>query len=83
LSSPGKKRPEYLEPVPELGVGRKIQGVRVISLESLIRMKLTSYRLRDQMHLKDLDNAGLLTSDLENSLSDVLRDRLARVRALE
>ncbi len=37
-----KIRPEYAEPAPALGAERRIQGVRVIALEDLIRMKLTS-----------------------------------------
>ena len=78
-----KVRPEYPERAPELGAGRRLQGVRVISLADLVRMKLTSYRLRDQMHLKDLDEAGLLTPEVDESLPEVLRERLARVRTLE
>ena len=76
-----KVRPEYAETAPELGSGRHLQGVRVIAIESLIRMKLTSFRLRDQMHLKDLEEAGLLTAEIEASLSPILRERLAEVRA--
>ncbi len=46
-------------------------------------MKLTSFRLKDQAHLKDLDEAGLITPELENGLSEILRARLAHVRASE
>jgi len=33
---------------------------RVVSLEPLVRMKLTSYRRKDQVHLLDLINVGLI-----------------------
>ena len=74
-------RPEYSEAVPELGADRRIQNVRVIPLEHLIRMKLTSYHLKDQTHIKDLDDAGLITTEIEATLSPILKHRLAEVRA--
>ena len=76
-----KVRREYLEPTPELGPCRTIQGVRLIPLVDLVRMKLTSFRAKDEAHLKDLDEAGLITAELETKLSTVLRERLAQVRA--
>jgi hypothetical protein len=60
---------------------RTIQGIRLIPLADLIRMKLTSFRARDEAHLKDLDEAGLITPDLEAGLSPTFQERLARVRA--
>lgn len=76
-----KVRPEYPEPVPELGPDRKLRGVRLISLADLIRMKLTSFRAKDEAHLKDLDEVGLITPEIESNLSPVLAARLAQVRA--
>ena len=78
-----KVRPEYSEAAPQLGAHREIRGFRLIPLVDLVRMKLTSFRLKDQTHLKDLDEAHLLTPDVEAALSPLLRDRLARVRAHE
>ncbi len=78
-----KVRKDYPEPAPELGPYRTIRGIRLIPLPDLIRMKLTSFRIRDQMHLKDLDEAGLITPDIEAGLSPILRDRLIQVRARE
>jgi hypothetical protein len=46
-------------------------------------MKLTSFRLRDQVHLKDLDEAGLITAEIESGLTPALAARLALVRARE
>jgi len=78
-----KVRNEYLEPVPELGPGREIQEVPLVPLVDLVRMKLTSFRLKDQTHIKDLDQAGLVAPDIEAALSPPLRERLAKVREQE
>ena len=74
-------RREDSEPAPELGAYRVINGIRLIPIPDLVRMKLTSFRLKDQMHLKDMEEAGLFTPDVEGPLSPVLRERLAQVRA--
>jgi hypothetical protein len=78
-----KVRPEYPEPVPLLGDGSIIQGIPLIPLADLVLMKLTSFQLKDQMHLKDLDEQGLLTAELESGLPPVLQQRLAQIRASE
>ncbi len=78
-----KVRPDYREPAPEMGPARTLQGVRVARLIDLVRMKLTSFRLKDQMHLKDLEEAGLLTPEIDEQLSAELRQRLDEVRARE
>jgi hypothetical protein len=76
-------RPEYPEAVPEFAECRRIQGIRLIPLAELVRMKLTSFRLKDQTHLKDLEEAGLITPEIESGLSEMLRARLAEVRSHE
>ena len=76
-----KVRAEYPEAAPELGPYRSIQGIRLIPLADLIRMKLTSFRASDEAHLKDLDEAGLITPEMETGLSSLLAQRLAQVRA--
>jgi hypothetical protein len=78
-----KVRQDYAEPAPELGPYRTIQGIRLIPLSDLIRMKLTSFRAKDEAHLKDLDQAGLVTPDIGAGLSPILRERLAQVRGRE
>lgn len=42
-------------------------------------MKLTSFRIKDQMHVKDLQEAGLITPEIERAMPAILRDRLAQV----
>ena len=46
-------------------------------------MKLTSFRLKDEVHLKDLDEAGLITPEIEAALSPEMLERLRQVRARE
>jgi hypothetical protein len=46
-------------------------------------MKLTSFRLKDQTHVKDLDEQKLITPEIEAGLSPLLFERLAQVRAHE
>ena len=71
----------YPEATPELGPYRRIRELRLIPLADLIHMKLTSFRAKDEAHLNDLDEAGLITPEVEAGLSPSLAERLARVRA--
>ena len=78
----GKKvREEYSEITPEITSPKVLQGVRLVPVDALIRMKLSSFRLKDQVHLKDLDEAGVITQDVVDGLSAVHRNRLEQVRA--
>jgi hypothetical protein len=76
-----KVRQDYPETVPELGPYRTIKGIRLVPLGDLVRMKLTSFRAKDEAHINDLDEAGLITEEIERGLSPILRDRLAQARA--
>jgi hypothetical protein len=78
-----KVRPNYSEPAPAIGACRTLHGVRLVPLGDLVRMKLTSFRSKDETHLKDLDEAGLITPEIEAGLSETLRARLAQVRERE
>ena len=73
-----KVRSDYLHPVPPLveNPPRADQGYRIAPLDSLIRMKLTSYRRKDQVHLDDLLSVGLITPEIEAALPTDLRARL-------
>jgi hypothetical protein len=67
------------EPTPELGKSRTLNGVRLIPLERLLLMKLTSFRLKDQTHIKDLQEAGLIKPEIEQTVPAALQDRLPHV----
>ena len=55
-----KVRPD--EPVanPDVGLSEKTGNFRVLSLEPLVQIKLTAYRDKDCMHLRDLLDVGLI-----------------------
>jgi len=55
-----KVRPDYAAPVPDVSESELTASFRVVALESLVRMKLTSYRRKDQVHLLDLLDVGLI-----------------------
>ena len=75
-------RPDYVEAVPTFSVPvRTVEGVPLAPVLDLVRMKLTSFRLRDRVHLKDMDGVGLITPETEAQLPPALRDRLRAVRA--
>jgi len=78
-----KVRPEYVEPVPKFSAAPNVDGLLVAPVADLLRMKLTSFRLKDRVHIQDMDGVGLITPEIEAGLPEVLRQRLAEVRASE
>jgi len=42
-------------------------------------LELTSFRLKDKVHIQDLDEVGLITPEIEQTLPEPLRARLAEV----
>lgn len=79
-----KVRSEYLEEVPGFSEpARSSEGVLIAPVADLVKMKLTSFRLKDKLHLQDLDSVGLITPEIEAELSETLQTRLAEVRATE
>ncbi len=75
-----KVRREYLLPAPDVDEMKATANGRVLSLESLVRMKLTSFRTKDRMHLLDFIDVGLidatwcarLPADLAKRLQELL-----------
>jgi hypothetical protein len=55
-----KVRPEYAIATPDVSEAVKQDDFRVIALEKLVRMKLTSYRDKDKTHLRDILELGLI-----------------------
>lgn len=47
-------------PAPGVEETTDFGGFQVLSLEALVRMKLTSFRRKDQVHLLDLIDVGLI-----------------------
>lgn len=55
-----KIQADYLLPAPDITESESGNGHRVLNLDALVRMKLTSCRLKDQVHLLDLIGVGLI-----------------------
>ncbi|MBI3862689.1 MAG: nucleotidyltransferase family protein [Planctomycetia bacterium] len=55
-----KVRPEYAYPATDVEPADQANGYRIVALESLVRMKLTSFRRKDQVHLIDMLDVGLI-----------------------
>lgn len=72
-----KVRPEYELAAPGMDRTEIIaEGLRVIALDALLRMKLTSFRRKDQVHLLDLIEVGLVGDRDLTGLPPTLADRL-------
>ncbi len=73
-----------LEPVP--GFSKPVvseDGILLVPITELLRMKLISFRQRDKTHIIDMDSVGLITPEIEAGLPEPLRERLKQVRAEE
>jgi len=71
-----KVRPEYAEPAPEVADAERSGPYAVISLHALVRMKLTSFRDKDRVHLRDLMGVGLVDASWLAKLPAPLSARL-------
>src|SRR5258708_40620 len=71
-----KVRPGDLAETPASDPVRANEGFLIAPVADLVRMKLTSFRLTDKVHIQDLDGVGLITPEIEASLPDATRERL-------
>jgi len=55
-----KVRPEYVAAVPDVTESVSFKSYRVLALEAVVRMKLTSYRDKDKTHVRDMIGVGLV-----------------------
>ena len=71
-----KVRQEYALPVPDVAESEPTTGFQVLTLDALVRMKLTSFRRKDQVHVLDLIDVGLVDDSWLDRLPAPLADRL-------
>lgn len=75
-----KVRPDYDLAAPDVSEAENTETFRLLSLEALVRMKLTSFRDKDRVHVRDLIDVGLVDVSwlprLPSSLQQRLRDLL-------
>ena len=71
-----KARPDDLVPTPDVADSEQIESHRTLSLEPLVRMKLTSFRDKDKMHLRDMLDVELIDASWLTRLPPELAPRL-------
>lgn len=71
-----KIRKEYNFAAPDVAQSRVSKQGSVLDFEALIRMKLTSFRLKDRVHLLDMIGVGLLDPSWVAKLPQELGSRL-------
>jgi hypothetical protein len=71
-----KVRPESLIPAPDILESEETDAFRLVTLEALVRMKLTAFRDKDRTHLRDLIEVGLVDRSWGGRLPRELGDRL-------
>ena len=71
-----KVRADYAAPVPDVSESEATETFRLLSLDALVRMKLTSFRDKDRVHLRDLMDVGLVDASWLEKIPATLRSRL-------
>jgi hypothetical protein len=74
-----KVRPEYTAAAPAVEESQSEPAFRVLSLNAVVRMKLTSFRDKDRTHVRDLIDVGLVDSSWLNRLPSELALRLKQL----
>jgi hypothetical protein len=71
-----KVRADDPVPAPDLSESEPTPAFRVVALEPLVRMKLTSFRDKDRVHLRDMIEVGLVDESWLTRLPTPLTERL-------
>ena len=71
-----KVRPEYACATPDVTESERGESFRVLAFPALIRMKLTSFRRKDQVHLLDFIDVGLIDQSTVATVPPELAARL-------
>jgi hypothetical protein len=74
-----KVREEHVCAAPDVDESTTPGRFRVVTLESLVRMKLTSFRLKDRVHIQDMIEVGLIGRDWAGRLPPELAPRLREI----
>lgn len=75
-----KVLPSYLHPAPDLtSVTKSAEGFIILDFFSLVKMKLTSFRDKDRVHIGDMLSVGLITTEIKKRLPGDLRERLETI----
>jgi hypothetical protein len=74
-----KVRKDYLMPAPDVEESKATPTCQVLNLESLVQMKLTSFRDKDRTHLRDLIEVALVDETWVDRLPQQLAIRLRQI----
>ena len=74
-----KVQPDYAAPSANISEVDQADDYDVLTLNALVRMKLNSFRRKDQVHLLDLLDVGLIDATW---LSSLLPEHAARLQQL-
>ncbi len=74
-----KVRSDYLIEAPLVDQSELAEGFRLLQLEPLVKMKLTSFRLKDQVHILDMIEVGLIDRSWLPRLPQPLAERLQQL----
>ncbi|HET6247321.1 MAG TPA: hypothetical protein VFE47_06420 [Tepidisphaeraceae bacterium] len=69
-------RPDEAAANPDVSESQQAKDFRVLTLEALVRIKLTAFRTKDRMHLLDMLELGLIDKTWADRLPPVLAGRL-------
>lgn len=76
-----KVRPDYSLPAPDVSESELADDYRILTLPALVRMKLTSFRRKDQLHLLDLIEVRLIDASWCRTLPPDLAAKLEHLIA--
>jgi hypothetical protein len=72
-----KVLPDHVLPAPDITeIEMSSRGFYVTTLDAIVRMKLTSHRLKDRVHLQDMLSVGLIDESWVHNLPVKLAERL-------
>ena len=74
-----KVRKEYVAPAADVEESENTERFNVVTLEALVRMKLTSFRDKDRTHLRDMIEVGLIDASWTGHLITELAARLQQL----
>ena len=74
-----KVRQEYLLPTPDVDDCDDGIDFRTVSLEALLKLKLTSFRKKDQVHVLDMLDVELIDASWVEKLPPGLGERLQQL----
>ncbi len=74
-----RERPDYLVPSPSVTESEATPTFRLLTLDALVRMKLTFFRDKDRTHIRDLIDIGLVDVAWLDRVPQELRSRLQQL----